>query len=39
MLLKELNSHEATKESKKMLNFYIAAAQHFRKNLSLDYKI
>ena len=39
MLLKELNSHEATKESKKMLNFYIAAAQHLRKNLPLDYKI
>ena len=39
MLLKELNSHEATKESKKMLNFYIAAAQQLRKNLPLDYKI
>ena len=28
MLLKELNSFEATKKRKKMLNFYIAAEQH-----------
>ena len=39
MLLKQLNSHEAAKESKKMLNVYIAATQHLRKYLPLDYKI
>ena len=36
MLLKELNSLEATKVGKKMLNFYIAAAQHLQKKLPLD---
>ena len=35
-LLKELNSLEATKAGKKMLNFYIAAAQHLQKKLPLD---
>ena len=35
-MLKELNSLEATKEPKKMLNFYIAAAQHLQKKLPLD---
>ena len=36
MLLKELNRLEATKELKKMLDFYIAAAQHLEKKLPLD---
>ena len=36
MLLKQLNSLEATKERKKMLKFYIAAAQHLQKKRSLD---
>ena len=36
MLLKELNSFEATKERKKLLNFYIATAQHLQKKLPLD---
>ena len=36
MLLKQLNSLEATKERKKTLNFYIVAAQHLQKKLSLD---
>ena len=36
VLVKELNTHEATKERKKMLNFYIAAAQHLQKKLPLD---
>ena len=36
MLLKELNSLEATKERKQLLNFYIAAAQHLQKKLALD---
>ena len=36
MLLKELNSLEATKQHKKMVNFHIAAAQHLQKKLPLD---
>ena len=36
MLLKELNSLEATKERKQLLNFSIAAAQHLQKKLALD---
>ena len=36
ILLKELNSLEATKEHKKMVNFYIAAAQHLEKKLHFD---
>ena len=36
MLLKELNSLAAAKECKKMLNFYIAAAQYLQKKLPLD---
>ena len=36
MLLKELNSLEATKERKQLLNSYIAAAQHLQKKLALD---
>ena len=36
MLLKVLNSLEAIKERKKMLNFYIVAAQHLEKKLPLD---
>ena len=36
MLVKELNTHEATKERNKMLNFYIAAAQHLQKKFPLD---
>ena len=36
MLLKELNSLEATKEHKKMLKIYIAAAQHLQKKLPFD---
>ena len=36
MLLKELSSLEAKKERKKMLNFYITAAQHLQEKLPLD---
>ena len=36
MLLKELNSFEATKKRKQLLNFSIAAAQHLQKKLALD---